>query len=65
MAQQRTIQVELEDNKQQVKELGHAKKQFQAELSSAKDRLEIESLAKNEEASKKSSFSCFEYLDPC
>jgi myosin heavy chain 9/10/11/14 len=65
MAQQRTIQVELEDNKQQVKELTHAKKQLQAELSSAKDRLEIESLAKNEEASKKSSFSYFGYLDLC
>ena len=52
MAQQRTAQVELEDNRQQVQELTHAKKQLQADISAVKDRLEMESLAKNEEASK-------------
>ena len=51
MAQQRTVQVELEDNQQQVRELTHAKKQLQADLASVKDRLEVESLAKNEETS--------------
>jgi myosin heavy chain 9/10/11/14 len=63
MAQQRTNQIELEDNQQQVKELTHAKKQLQAELSSLKDRLEVESLAKSGEASKPSYFPFLGYSE--
>lgn len=44
------MQVELEDNRQHVRELAQAKKQLQAEVATIKDRFELEVLAKKEEA---------------
>ncbi|KZT01711.1 uncharacterized protein LAESUDRAFT_717304 [Laetiporus sulphureus 93-53] len=46
--QQRTANVELEDQHRQVQELLLAKKQMQSEIADLKDRLELEIVAKNE-----------------
>jgi myosin heavy chain 9/10/11/14 len=52
--QQRASQLELEDQRRHLQELGQAKKQLEAEVSSLKDRLELEVIAKNEESSQSS-----------
>ncbi|CAL1710675.1 unnamed protein product [Somion occarium] len=49
-AQQRAAHVELEDQRRQVQELSHSKKQLQSEIADLKDRLEVEMMAKNDEA---------------
>jgi hypothetical protein len=51
VVQQRAAQLELEDQRRQVQELSKAKKQFENEVSELRDRLELEVIAKNEEAS--------------
>jgi myosin protein heavy chain len=51
LIQQRTVQVELEDYRSQVSELGRSKKQLQTEIADLKDRLEVELIAKNDESS--------------
>ena len=51
VVQQRAAQLELEDQRRQVKELSKAKKQLENEVSELRDRLELEVIAKNEEAS--------------
>ena len=52
VVQQRAAQLELEDQRRQVQELSKAKKQLENEVSELRDRLELEVIAKNEEASK-------------
>lgn len=52
LVQQRAAQLELEDQRRQVQELSKAKKQLENEVSELRDRLELEVIAKNEEASK-------------
>ena len=47
--------MEVEDQRRQVQELTTAKKQLQSEVSSLKERLDAEILAKNDEASIKRS----------
>ena len=44
--------MELEDQRRQVQELSQSKKQLQKEVAELKDRLEVEIIAKNEEAGK-------------
>jgi len=43
--------LELEDQRRQVQELSKSKKQLENEVSELRDRLELEVIAKNEEAS--------------
>jgi len=43
--------LELEDQRRQVQELSKSKKQLENEVSELRDRLELEVMAKNEEAS--------------
>lgn len=50
VVQQRAAAVELEDQRRQVQELLMSKKQLQNEVTDLKDRLEMELIAKNEEA---------------
>lgn len=52
VVQQRAAQLELEDQRRQVQELSKAKKQLENEVSELRDRLELEVITKNEEASK-------------
>jgi len=49
LAQQRTTQTELEDQRRQVQELLQSRKQLQAQLADVTDRLELELVAKNDE----------------
>ena len=51
VVQQRAGQLELEDQRRQVQELSKSKKQLENEVSELRDRLELEVIAKNEEAS--------------
>lgn len=51
VVQQRSAQVELEEQRRQVQEIAQSKKQLQAEIKDLKDRLESETMAKNEETS--------------
>lgn len=51
VVQQRAAQLELEDQRRQVQELSKARKQLENEVSELRDRLELEVIAKNEEAS--------------
>lgn len=51
VVQQRAAQLELEDQRRQVQEFSKAKKQLENEVSELRDRLELEVIAKNEEAS--------------
>jgi regulator of replication initiation timing len=51
VVQQRAAQLELEDQRHQVQELSKAKKQLENEVSELRDRLELEVIAKSEEAS--------------
>lgn len=51
VVQQRAAQLELEDQRHQVQELSKAKRQLENEVSELRDRLELEVIAKNEEAS--------------
>jgi myosin protein heavy chain len=51
VVQQRAAQLELEDQRRQVQELSKAKKQLETEVSELRDRLELEVITKNEEAS--------------
>ena len=51
VVQQRAAQLELEDQRRQVQEHSKAKKQLENEVSELRDRLELEVIAKNEEAS--------------
>ncbi|EMD32423.1 hypothetical protein CERSUDRAFT_118769 [Gelatoporia subvermispora B] len=53
VVQQRAAAVELEDQRRQVQELLMSKKQLQNEVTDLKDRLEMELIAKNEEAAAK------------
>ncbi|KAH9942698.1 myosin tail-domain-containing protein [Amylocystis lapponica] len=53
LVQQRTAQVELEDQRRQVKELMLAKKDLLSQVSDLKDRLDAELVAKNDELSAK------------
>ena len=57
LVQQRTAQMEVEDQRRQVQELTTAKKQLQAEVNSLKERLDAEILAKNDEISESWSIS--------
>lgn len=50
LAQQRSAQLELEDNRRQVTELTQAKKQLQSQVADLRERLEVEALAKTREA---------------
>ncbi|KAI0258554.1 hypothetical protein BC834DRAFT_65181 [Gloeopeniophorella convolvens] len=50
IVQQRNAQAEIEDNRRQIQELGQIRKQLQRELVDAKEHLDAEALAKNEEA---------------
>jgi cell division protein FtsB len=60
VVQQRSAQMELEDNRRQVQELSQTKKQLQAEVNDLKDRLDSELISKKEEAGKSYSrdFEC-------
>lgn len=49
LVQQRTVQMEFEDQRRQVQELSSSKKQLQAELNSLKEHLDAEIVAKNDE----------------
>jgi cell division protein FtsB len=51
VVQQRAAQLELEDQRRQVQEFSKAKKQLENEVSELRDRLELEVIAKNDEAS--------------
>lgn len=51
IVQQRNAQVELEDQRRQAQDIAQSKKQLQAEIEDLKDRLEAETLSKNEETS--------------
>ena len=51
VVQQRSAQVELEDHRRQLQELSQTKKQLQADVTDLKDRLEVETMSKNEEIS--------------
>ena len=51
VVQQRAAQLEMEDQRRQVQELSKAKRQLENEVSELRDRLELEVIAKNEEAS--------------
>ncbi|KAF8754802.1 TRAFAC class myosin-kinesin ATPase superfamily Myosin family [Rhizoctonia solani] len=53
LAQQRAAQVEADDNRRQVAELNQAKKTLMVEVANLKDRIEMETMAKNEESSAK------------
>jgi hypothetical protein len=43
--------LDLEDQRRQVQELSKAKKQLENEVSELRDRLELEAMSRNEEAS--------------
>ena len=51
VVQQRAAQLEMEDQRRQVQELSKSKKQLENEVSELRDRLELEVITKNEEAS--------------
>ena len=51
VVQQRAAQLDLEDQRRQVQELSKAKKQMENEVSELRDRLELEAMSRNEEAS--------------
>ncbi|QRW20965.1 Myosin head (motor domain) [Rhizoctonia solani] len=53
LAQQRAAQVEADDNRRQVAELNQAKKTLMVEVANLKDRIEMETMAKNEESNAK------------
>ncbi|CAE6451317.1 unnamed protein product [Rhizoctonia solani] len=53
LAQQRAAQVEADDNRRQVSELNQSKKTLMVEVANLKDRVEMETMAKNEEANAK------------
>ncbi|KAI0780379.1 hypothetical protein BD413DRAFT_718 [Trametes elegans] len=55
VVQQRAAQIEVEDQRRQVQELSAAKKQLQSEVTTLKERLDAEILAKNDEISIKRS----------
>lgn len=57
VVQQRAAQLEMEDQRRQVQELSKAKKQLENEVSEIRDRLELEVIAKNEEASESPHYS--------
>lgn len=54
VVQQRATQLELDDQRRQVQELGQTKKHLEAEVADLKDRLELEVISKNEESSQSS-----------